>query len=248
MLCPCQDAVVTRNGEVLTKESQLSPGDVIGLGQFYLFLFKDPLALMYKVQHPSSVFAVVCLLNFVKFLLSFLEMKEANSVAPESSLSTVPWMLGHTSTTSHTTNMILCNTCISACTDLQRLSCKQPLNTDPPFLKSPEGHSLTLNYKTEDEDRIVKEIVAMGNTGGKDRPPLTTAFLLCMCVQYSSTCLQTSDLRRLLLLIAGGVQSAMWVSCGKRNVATLIKNVALTMNQLTVLCSAQFLVGVGIIN
>ncbi|XP_018534125.1 ras-associating and dilute domain-containing protein isoform X1 [Lates calcarifer] len=183
MLCPCQDAVVTRNGEVLTKESQLSPGDVIGLGQFYLFLFKDPLALMYK---------------------------EANSVAPESSLSTVPWMLGHTSTTSHTTNMILCNTCISACTDLQRLSCKQPLNTDPPFLKSPEGHSLTLNYKTEDEDRIVKEIVVMGNTGGKDRPPLTTAFLLCMCVQYSSTCLQTSDLRRLLLLIAGGVQSAMW--------------------------------------
>ncbi len=36
--------MVTRNGEVLRKEVQLSPGDVIGLGQHYLFLFKDPLA------------------------------------------------------------------------------------------------------------------------------------------------------------------------------------------------------------
>lgn len=50
MLCPCQDAVVTRNGEVLRKEVQLNPGDVIGLGQRYLFLFKDPLALAHKVR------------------------------------------------------------------------------------------------------------------------------------------------------------------------------------------------------
>lgn len=49
MLCPYQDAMVMRNGEVLRKEVQLSPGDVIGLGQRYLFLFKDPLALMHKV-------------------------------------------------------------------------------------------------------------------------------------------------------------------------------------------------------
>lgn len=49
-LCPCQDAVVTRNGEVLRKEVQLNPGDVIGLGQRYLFLFKDPLALSHKVS------------------------------------------------------------------------------------------------------------------------------------------------------------------------------------------------------
>ena len=50
MLCPCQNAVVTRSGRVLRKEVQLSPGDVIGLGQHYLFLFKDPLALMHKVR------------------------------------------------------------------------------------------------------------------------------------------------------------------------------------------------------
>lgn len=50
MLCPCQGAVVTRNGEVLRKEVQLNPGDVIGLGQRYLFLFKDPIALSHKVR------------------------------------------------------------------------------------------------------------------------------------------------------------------------------------------------------
>lgn len=53
-LCPCQDAVVTRNGEVLRNDVQLSPGDVIGLGQHYLFLFKDPLGLKQTVRHYSA--------------------------------------------------------------------------------------------------------------------------------------------------------------------------------------------------
>uniref|UniRef100_I3KU61 Si:ch211-176g6.2 n=1 Tax=Oreochromis niloticus TaxID=8128 RepID=I3KU61_ORENI len=152
VLCPCQDAVVTKNGKGLRNEEPLCPGDIIGLGQHYLFLFKDPLASMHKVT-------------------------------------------------------ILCSTCIT----YQSPNCKQPLSGGPPCLKSPEGHSLTLSYAAEDEDIIVKEIVAMGsNSSISGRPPLTVAFLLCMCVQYSSVCLQTSDLRRLLLRIASGVQSAMW--------------------------------------
>ncbi|KAI3365407.1 hypothetical protein L3Q82_010491 [Scortum barcoo] len=186
VLCPCQDAVVTRNGEVLRKEVQLNPGDVIGLGQRYLFLFKDPVALI---------------------------QKEVNNAAPEPGMTAVPWMLGHTTsatTTSHMGEMILCNTCITTCTDAQSSGGKESPNRGPPFLKSPEGHSLTLKYETEDEDRIVKEIVAMGISSITDRPPLTVSFLLCLCVQHSSMCLHTSDLRRLLLLIASGVQSAMW--------------------------------------
>lgn len=129
-------------------------------------------------------------------------LKEGNCAATE--LGSV----GHgtsAATTSHTGEISLRN--IS--TDLQSLS------RAPPSLKSPEGHSLTLNYETEDEDRIVEEIVAMGSSSAKDPPPLTVAFLLCICIQYSSTCLHNSELRRLLLLIASGVQSAMWVSYGK---------------------------------
>ncbi|XP_053197401.1 ras-associating and dilute domain-containing protein [Scomber japonicus] len=186
MLCPCPDAVVMRNGEVLRKEVHLSPGDIIGLGQRYLFIFKDPLALMHK---------------------------EVNSTTPESNLSAIPWLLGHTTsatTTSHTREMILCNTCISTCTGPQSPSSKQNLNRGPPFLKSPEGHSLTLNYDTEHEHHIVKKIIAMESSKVQEKPPLTVSLLLCMCVQYSSTCLHTSDLRRLLLLIASGVQNAMW--------------------------------------
>ncbi|CAF94400.1 unnamed protein product, partial [Tetraodon nigroviridis] len=49
-LHPGQGSLVTRNSEVLKKEAQLHPGDVIGLGQHYLFLFKDPLASADKVS------------------------------------------------------------------------------------------------------------------------------------------------------------------------------------------------------
>lgn len=144
-----------------------------------------------------------------------LEIKEVNNAAPEPSITAVPWMLGHTTsatTTSHPGEVILCNSCITNSTDLQISSSKQSLNRGLPFLKSPECISLTLEYDSEDEDRVIKEIIAMGMTSGKERPPLTAAFLLCLCVQYSSTCLHSSDLRRLLLLIASEVQSAMWVS------------------------------------
>lgn len=140
-------------------------------------------------------------------------MQEVISLAPDPSLSTTPVTLDRiTSTTAarHPREMILCNTCISACTDLQTSNCKPSPDGGPPFLKTPEGHCLTLTYEADDEDRVVKEIVAMGCSN--DRPPLTVSFLLCLCVQYSSACLHTSDLRRLLLLIADGVQSAMWVS------------------------------------
>uniref|UniRef100_UPI003AAFDD4D ras-associating and dilute domain-containing protein n=1 Tax=Centroberyx gerrardi TaxID=166262 RepID=UPI003AAFDD4D len=185
-LRPCQDAMVSRNGEALRKEATLSPGDVIGLGQRYLFLFKDPLAVTHK---------------------------EVNDAAPDPSLSAVPWLLGHATsaaTPSHPRDPILCNTCISTCADLQSPHSKPSLKRGAPFLKAPEGHSLTLNYEVELEDRVVKEIVAIGSSGAKETPPLTVAFLLCVCVQHSAAHLHTSDLRRLLLLIASGVQSAMW--------------------------------------
>lgn len=142
-------------------------------------------------------------------------MKEVDSAVPEPSLSAVPWMMHHnilTSETSHSTDKSLCSTCISPCTDLQSQSSQEPLDRGLPFLQSPKGHSLTLNYDPEDEDVIVREIIAMGSSRVKDRPMLTAAFLLCMCVQYSSSCLHTSDLRRLLLLTASGIQRAMWVS------------------------------------
>ncbi|KAM4623638.1 ras-associating and dilute domain-containing protein-like [Polymixia lowei] len=186
LLQPCRDAVITRNGEVLRKETELRPGDVIGLGQSYLFLFKDPLASM---------------------------LKELDSTTPEPNLSAVPWLerlVSSPPATSNTREPMLCTTCISTCTEPQNPNSKQSLKRGTPFLKDPDGRSLTLNYEVELEDRIVKEIVAMESGSAKDRPALTVAFLLCVCIQYSATQLCTSDLRRLLLLIASGVQSAMW--------------------------------------
>uniref|UniRef100_H3CJK5 Si:ch211-176g6.2 n=1 Tax=Tetraodon nigroviridis TaxID=99883 RepID=H3CJK5_TETNG len=73
-LHPGQGSLVTRNSEVLKKEAQLHPGDVIGLGQHYLFLFKDPLASADKVRR--------------------MEIKDVNS-GPEPGLNAVPWILAH---------------------------------------------------------------------------------------------------------------------------------------------------------
>ncbi|XP_061906349.1 ras-associating and dilute domain-containing protein-like isoform X4 [Entelurus aequoreus] len=42
VLTPFHGAPVTRNGSVLKEESELRPGDLVGLGEHYLFLFKDP--------------------------------------------------------------------------------------------------------------------------------------------------------------------------------------------------------------
>lgn len=148
--------------------------------------------------------------SFMILVSLFWEMKDVYDAAPESSMAALPWTLNPATTTSPTDGMILCNTCITTCTDLN--SCKQSLNRGMPLFQSPECHSLTLQYESGDEDHIVREIFAMGRTSSNDRPPQTAAFLLCMCVQHSASCLQTSDLRRLLLLIANGVQTAMWVS------------------------------------
>lgn len=127
-----------------------------------------------------------------------------NDAAPDPEVTAASWLLRQTSgapTTNHNTEPAPRN----ARTGLQSPS------GDPPSLKSPEGHSLTLSYELEDEEHVVGEIVAMGSRM-EDRPPLTVAFLMCASVQYSATCRRTSDLRRLLLLIARGVQDAMWVS------------------------------------
>ncbi|XP_069021588.1 LOW QUALITY PROTEIN: ras-associating and dilute domain-containing protein-like [Embiotoca jacksoni] len=42
MLKPLHGAPVTRNGFLLKDEVELNPGDLVGLGKHYLFMFKDP--------------------------------------------------------------------------------------------------------------------------------------------------------------------------------------------------------------
>lgn len=42
LLKPLHGAPVTRNGSILKEEVELNPGDLVGLGEHYLFMFKDP--------------------------------------------------------------------------------------------------------------------------------------------------------------------------------------------------------------
>ncbi|XP_029015316.1 ras-associating and dilute domain-containing protein-like [Betta splendens] len=52
MLKPLHGAPVTRNGSFLKGEVELNPGDLVGLGKHYLFLFKDPTSTSASLQTP----------------------------------------------------------------------------------------------------------------------------------------------------------------------------------------------------
>uniref|UniRef100_UPI003AAF763C ras-associating and dilute domain-containing protein-like isoform X2 n=1 Tax=Centroberyx gerrardi TaxID=166262 RepID=UPI003AAF763C len=52
MLKPLHGAPVTRNGFLLKDEVELSPGDLVGLGKHYLFMFKDPTSTSGSPQTP----------------------------------------------------------------------------------------------------------------------------------------------------------------------------------------------------
>ncbi|XP_029363886.1 ras-associating and dilute domain-containing protein-like isoform X2 [Echeneis naucrates] len=52
MLKPLHGAPVTRNGFLLKEEVELNPGDLVGLGKHYLFMFKDPTSTPGSPQTP----------------------------------------------------------------------------------------------------------------------------------------------------------------------------------------------------
>lgn len=58
ILRPLHGASVTHNGVPLNGEAELFPGDMVGLGQHYLFMFKDPTAA--DVQSVPSWMAALC--------------------------------------------------------------------------------------------------------------------------------------------------------------------------------------------
>lgn len=52
MLKPLHGAPVTRNGFLLKEEVELNPGDLVGLGKHYLFMFKDPTSISGSLHTP----------------------------------------------------------------------------------------------------------------------------------------------------------------------------------------------------
>ncbi|KAF6716827.1 Ras-associating and dilute domain-containing protein [Oryzias melastigma] len=52
MLKPLHGAPVTRNGFPLKEEVELNPGDLVGLGKHYLFMFKDPTSAAASLHAP----------------------------------------------------------------------------------------------------------------------------------------------------------------------------------------------------
>lgn len=167
MLKPLHGAPVTRNGFVLKEEVELLPGDLVGLGKHYLFMFKDP------TSSPAS---------------------------PQ----TPPWMT-RLCPNPDSSSCLSCGSSAAAPTIQRRAS--------PPRWRDLEGTEAVLSYELEQEERVLQEIVDMMDPVG-DKPRLTPAFLLSLCIQHAAAAAapELTHLRQLLLRTASRVQLVMWVS------------------------------------
>uniref|UniRef100_A0A671RET7 Ras-associating and dilute domain-containing protein-like n=1 Tax=Sinocyclocheilus anshuiensis TaxID=1608454 RepID=A0A671RET7_9TELE len=160
MLRTLHSACVTHNGVPLDDEVELCPGDLVGLGQHYLFMFKDPTA-SGAFQTPSWM-ATLC-----------------------------------PSTTASPCN--LCGTSVRR-RRTQKMAARW---------RDLDGRVVSLSYQVQHEDQVLEKILSMVDPGGEE-PKLTSAFLLCLCIQHSATNFELVHLRKLLLSIANQIQFTMW--------------------------------------
>ncbi|XP_055039882.2 ras-associating and dilute domain-containing protein-like isoform X2 [Misgurnus anguillicaudatus] len=159
-LRPLHCAFVTHNGVPLECEVELCPGDLVGLGQHYLFMFKDPTA-SGAFQTPSWM-ATLC---------------------PPATVSPCK----------------LCGTSVRRTRPRKAAARWRDL----------DGKVVLLSYQLQEEDQVLEKILSMVDPGGEE-PRLTSAFLLCLCIQHSATNFELVHLRKLLLQIAGQIQLTMW--------------------------------------
>ncbi|KAM7387391.1 hypothetical protein PAMA_009827 [Pampus argenteus] len=166
MLKPLHGAPVTRNGFLLNEEVELNPGDLVGLGKHYLFMFKDPTSTSGSIQAP-------------------------------------PWMT-RLCLNSDTKVSSSCSSCGSSIA-IKRLQ-RKPL---PSCWRDLEGTEALLRYEPKQEERVLQEIVDMLDPSG-NKPKLTPAFLLSLCIQHSASTFELTHFRQLLLRIAGQIQLVTW--------------------------------------
>lgn len=161
-LKPLYGASVTHNGIPLECEVELCPGDLVGLGQHYLFMFKDPMAS--GVFQTPSWMATLC---------------------PPATASPCK----------------LCGTSVRRTRPRKAAARWRDL----------DGRVVSLSYQLQQEDQVLEKILSMVDAEGEE-PKLTSAFLMCLCIQHSATDFELVHLRKLLLRTASQIQITMWVS------------------------------------
>ncbi|XP_067333519.1 ras-associating and dilute domain-containing protein-like isoform X2 [Channa argus] len=166
MLKPLHGAPVTRNGSLLKEEVELNPGDLVGLGKHYLFMFKDPTSTSASVHNP-------------------------------------PWM----SSLFPNSDLKASSSCLSCGSSIALKKFQRKLL--PPHWRDLEGTEVSLSYELEQEERVLQEILKMLDPIG-NKPKLTPAFLLSLCIQHSASTFELTHFRQLLLRIASQIQLVMW--------------------------------------
>ncbi|XP_063077870.1 uncharacterized protein radil2b isoform X2 [Engraulis encrasicolus] len=213
LLKPFPGALVKRNGVCVTRETFLRNGDLVGLGDYYLLMFKDPAATASEGVAP-----------YAKLMPALHACGEGGGGGGGVAMTTASAPLSPMATEP------LCNTCMSSsssATVVPTSPCKSndvaASNLSP--LRGGDGEELRLVYELGQEELVVREIfssagkVAAGRGGGGggdggDQPKLTAALLLCLCLQRSAAHFSSASLRKLLLGIASDVQTMVW-QCAK---------------------------------
>ncbi|KAL2077999.1 hypothetical protein ACEWY4_025684 [Coilia grayii] len=176
-LKPFQGALVKRNGVGVTQETSLRNGDLLGLGEYYLLMFKDPVAVSEGLTPYSEL----------------IPAQMSGAALPPGAEP-------------------LCSACISS-TVVASWRPGDTTSSLPHCLRGVEGEELCLVYDLGQEERVLEEIFSVAGQGG-DKPKLTVALLLCLCLQRSAAQFSTASLRKLLLGIASEVQTTVW-QCAK---------------------------------
>ncbi|MEE6483178.1 hypothetical protein FKM82_013460 [Ascaphus truei] len=154
---PYRGALITHNGGVLQREAELSTGDLLGLGEHFLFMYKDP-----RVAQSRPVWL------------------------PQSWSS--PGLSGAFS----------CQMCGRSLQERQEA-----------FQAYIESRDLVLQYRSQEEDAVLKEIIEKTGIPSSDFK-LSPAYLFSLCIEHSTRALEPGHFPKLVMKIASLIKEVVW--------------------------------------
>lgn len=178
---PLRNADVRINGISIRTNTKLYPGDLVSLGAYYIFLFKDATQ---DIQDTFQ-FRWMKTLQYGNDLMIHKNLKNSDSLCQEVTNS-------------------------NSLSD-KYLEFARTVNSDVSYsgLASNE-HRLTISFNIEQEDDLLDMITNIFDINSECYK-FTTAYLLLMCIEHSARHHSELQTRRLMLKCSTTIQSVAWV-------------------------------------
>ncbi|XP_065659576.1 ras-associating and dilute domain-containing protein isoform X3 [Hydra vulgaris] len=196
---PAKGAEVSINGEVITSETLLNPGSILGFGKSYYFLFKDP------TQQDTG--------------LPWLKLLKPNSTQPSNANYAT---INHVTKSIQTTNQVFTSDEKDS-TENESSSDSSSEEEEIQYLaprKEVEKSYLQMSYDIKNEDEVLNMILDIADSDlGAFK--LTPMYFFMMVIEHSAATFTELQTRKLLLKISSGLQRIAWEKTkeiGKKNI------------------------------